>query len=376
MVPAGRAVIADGAALTADEPSQVKVCGMVLKPVPLGASGRNERNGDDHIRLPGRLRRHGLAFHRVAKLPLRAARITSGTHTVTVNENTGYVSLTTGGSTWGYLGSGNSYLPTLTAARVSATNVNATLLQVGTGNGAACDASRRGAMRYSAVSSTMEYCNSTAWVSMGPSETIPISFRAHKSAGQTVTAGVETKVTYDQTIHNHGGGFSNSTFTAPVAGVYAFTATVYCRTGTTYCMGSFWNGSGYIGSSFVYTTEGIVNLSTIVFLNAGSTIEVRATNGGGTLFAGGGGSYHFAGSLLGPQGGGSGGGSDNLGNHTATQDLDMGAYNIVGTGTVSMTNVSATHLQLNSPTTIATCDAAMLGTMRRNASTGLLEVCQ
>lgn len=49
MVPAGRASIVVSAAMTADEPSQVKVCGMVAMPVPLRVTGRNERIRDDHV---------------------------------------------------------------------------------------------------------------------------------------------------------------------------------------------------------------------------------------------------------------------------------------------------------------------------------------
>lgn len=60
-------------------------------------------------------------------------RLTSGTHVVVVNESTGSVSLTTGGSTWGYLSAGWSFLNnlftnTVSSSLVSATNVSATLV--------------------------------------------------------------------------------------------------------------------------------------------------------------------------------------------------------------------------------------------------------
>lgn len=57
-------------------------------------------------------------------------RITSGTHTVAVNTSSGYVSLSTGGTDWGYLSSANSYLSTLVAGRVSSTNVSASVVAV------------------------------------------------------------------------------------------------------------------------------------------------------------------------------------------------------------------------------------------------------
>ncbi len=72
-------------------------------------------------------------------------RITSGTLAVTANSATSIISLSTAGTTWGYLGSGASYLPTLTAGRVSATNISASVLTVNgvniTGAGAASLAS-------------------------------------------------------------------------------------------------------------------------------------------------------------------------------------------------------------------------------------------
>ncbi|HEX2859443.1 MAG TPA: hypothetical protein VHP58_04530, partial [Alphaproteobacteria bacterium] len=49
-------------------------------------------------------------------------RITSGTTNAIANSATTYISLTTGATTWGYLSSGTSYIPTLTAALVSTTS--------------------------------------------------------------------------------------------------------------------------------------------------------------------------------------------------------------------------------------------------------------
>ena len=98
-------------------------------------------------------------------------RISSGTLAMIANSNTSVVSLSTAGTTWGYLANASSYLPQLTSPHISATNISGSLIQVGGGNGASCDTARRGALRYSTTSSTVEYCNSTAWVSMGSSST-------------------------------------------------------------------------------------------------------------------------------------------------------------------------------------------------------------
>jgi len=50
-----------------------------------------------------------------------ADRLVSGTLSVTANSDTSIVSLSTAGTTWGYLGSAASYLPQLNAAGISAT---------------------------------------------------------------------------------------------------------------------------------------------------------------------------------------------------------------------------------------------------------------
>jgi hypothetical protein len=69
----------------------------------------------------------------LTNLNVHGDRIVSDTHAAIVNQNTGYVSLTTGGGTWGYLSAGWSYLATLftntvSSSLVSATNVSATYI--------------------------------------------------------------------------------------------------------------------------------------------------------------------------------------------------------------------------------------------------------
>ncbi|EAQ33465.1 hypothetical protein NB311A_09796 [Nitrobacter sp. Nb-311A] len=53
-------------------------------------------------------------------------RIVSGTLSMLAISSTGYISLTTAGTNWGYFNSGLSYLPTLQAALVSSTNISVT----------------------------------------------------------------------------------------------------------------------------------------------------------------------------------------------------------------------------------------------------------
>jgi hypothetical protein len=57
----------------------------------------------------------------LTNLSVSGDRITSGTLSMVAVSNTGYVSLTTGGTTWGYLSSGASFLPSLSTSFISAT---------------------------------------------------------------------------------------------------------------------------------------------------------------------------------------------------------------------------------------------------------------
>ena len=109
-------------------------------------------------------------------------RIVSGTTEMLVNEATNYVSLSTGGSTWGYFGSAASYLPQLSTVRISTTNISATtahiagLLGVGTNapsttmdvSGTArfrtaaadndCTVDQDGALRYNSTTGRLQLC--------------------------------------------------------------------------------------------------------------------------------------------------------------------------------------------------------------------------
>ena len=93
-------------------------------------------------------------------------RLTSGTLSVVANSATSIISLSTGGTTWGYLGSAASYLPAISAARVSATNVSGTYLQLSSPTTAlACGSGLAGTMRY--TSGTMQVCNGSSWSNIG-----------------------------------------------------------------------------------------------------------------------------------------------------------------------------------------------------------------
>lgn len=93
-------------------------------------------------------------------------RITSGTLAVTANSATSIISLSTGDTTWGYFGSGASYLPTIAAGRVSATNISSTYVQLSSATTVlACNAGATGTMRY--TSGTMQVCDGSNWGNIG-----------------------------------------------------------------------------------------------------------------------------------------------------------------------------------------------------------------
>ena len=78
------------------------------------------------------------------------------------------VSLTTGGTTWGYLGSAGSYLPSLTSSKVSATTISTTAVQVVSATAPlTCDSGKAGTLRYNSTNTALELCTGTGWQMMG-----------------------------------------------------------------------------------------------------------------------------------------------------------------------------------------------------------------
>lgn len=78
------------------------------------------------------------------------------------------VSLTTGGTTWGYFGSAGSYLPNLTSSKVSATSISTTAVQVVSATAPlTCDSGKAGTLRYNSTNTALELCTGTGWQMMG-----------------------------------------------------------------------------------------------------------------------------------------------------------------------------------------------------------------
>jgi hypothetical protein len=78
------------------------------------------------------------------------------------------VSLTTTGTTWGYLGSTQSYLPNLTAAQVSSTAISTTAVQIASSTTVtACTSTNAGTLRYNSSNTALELCTGSGWQIMG-----------------------------------------------------------------------------------------------------------------------------------------------------------------------------------------------------------------
>ena len=93
-------------------------------------------------------------------------RITSGTLAMIANSETSVVSLSTAGTTWGYLSNVMSYLPRINAERVSSSLVSSTYVQLSSATDVlSCTAARAGTLRY--VSGSLQLCDSNAWKGLG-----------------------------------------------------------------------------------------------------------------------------------------------------------------------------------------------------------------
>lgn len=187
--------------------------------------------------------------------------------------NIGSLSATT--ATLNSLGAGNVNV----SGYVSANNLSAALIQVGPGNGVACDSNHKGSMRYSTPSSTMEYCNGNSWYSMGPSATQPVSFLVNRG-GSSLPLPVNnaTKISWTNKVYDTNNNFNNDRFTPTVSGKYIFILNAYCNGATVCYAGIYKNGvkaaeSG--GGTFASGEQVYPNTTTILDMN-GSTDYVEA----------------------------------------------------------------------------------------------------
>lgn len=192
------------------------------------------------------------------------------------------------------------------------------------GSSLTCSSAIKGAMRYSNTSSTLEYCNSTAWTSLGPSDTTPVAFSVHKNGtNQTVTANTNTLLTWSTEEFDTNNNFASNRFTPTVKGKYLVTVSVYCiNAGASGCQAMLYkNGAAYKVGIINTTGSHIDQVTAIVDMN-GTTdyLEGWAVNYVGTSIGGGATNTYFQGVILGSQGGsGGGGGSSDLAGLTDVQ---------------------------------------------------------
>ncbi len=110
-------------------------------------------------------------------------RLTSGTLAVTANGATAMVSLSTGGTTWGYLGSTQSYVPNLSSLMVSSTNISVTALTV---NGVAITGS--GSSDRITSGTTAVVANTTGNVTVSGAVVVSGSLQAANNTGGACTS--------------------------------------------------------------------------------------------------------------------------------------------------------------------------------------------
>jgi len=93
-------------------------------------------------------------------------RITSGTLAMIGNSESSVVSLSTAGTTWGYLGNGLSFLPRLMVGDVSVSQISTTYIQMSSATVVlSCDGGLVGTMRY--TSGTVQVCDGLSWSNVG-----------------------------------------------------------------------------------------------------------------------------------------------------------------------------------------------------------------
>ncbi|MFZ2620768.1 MAG: hypothetical protein WAX89_07850, partial [Alphaproteobacteria bacterium] len=136
-------------------------------------------------------------------------------------------------------------------ANVSVTN----LIQL-SNSAQSCSTGVSGTLRYSPTSSTVEYCNSTAWVSMGPSDTTPVSFYVHKNGTDQTGLSGWTKLTFSTEDYDTNNNFASNRFTATVPGKYLLRASSYCSGGGTQCEIGIYKNGVRVAGGFSYQAYG------------------------------------------------------------------------------------------------------------------------
>ncbi|WP_414463365.1 C1q-like domain-containing protein [Hyphomicrobium sp. DY-1] len=281
--------------------------------------------------------------------------------------------------------------------QASLTTVSTTLLQLISNTTTACTTGLAGAQRFNSVSNTIDYCTGTAWMSMGPSSSQPVSFLATMSANQTVTTNTTTKVAFNTKRFDTNNNFdtTNYRFTPTIPGKYLFIGAAFCSDATTSCYVMIYKDGVVTAQTNVGVSAGATPKSmAIVDMNGASDyVEVYASNNGGTTISNQPYVSYFSGVLLSPQGSGganpAGSTNDIQFNSGGLLAADTGNFTyasstlhapsiltggLTATGQASLTTVSSTLVQLMSNTTTA-CTAGLAGGQRYNTTNQVIEFC-
>tara|TARA_R100000773_G_C4218478_1_gene116941 strand:+ start:1623 stop:2111 length:489 start_codon:yes stop_codon:yes gene_type:complete len=130
-----------------------------------------------------------------------------------------------------------------------------------------------------------------------------IAFTAYANNNNSVSVSVGSKVPYDAVALNKGNAYNVSTyvFTAPVAGVYWFSYSVWNGSATTGRTGIYVNGTPYGRSDYPIGTRNHSNLyqndsaSSAIELAVNDTVDIRPYAAGIDVF----GTNYFSGYLIG-----------------------------------------------------------------------------
>ncbi|MEW9597757.1 exosporium leader peptide-containing protein [Bacillus toyonensis] len=117
----------------------------------------------------------------------------------------------------------------------------------------------------------------------GPTGPAPnINFRAEKIVNEAYTALTGVKISYQDVIFNNGGGYSSVTnnFTAPISGIYLFTASVYFSSSEQSINMTMQINKNAMPvavntETFNPPPTAVINLTTIIDLIAGQVVDVR-----------------------------------------------------------------------------------------------------
>jgi len=283
--------------------------------------------------------------------PTGRVHMTSG---LTVNS----VSLTTTGTTWGYLGSNASYIPNLNTNNISLSTINGV---------------------------------SVSALGGGASPTDVPAFRVHKNGtDQSVTAATYTNLTWSTKEFDTKNNFTlaDGRFTPTNAGYYYFHVTIGClnlNSSNLACVSRLRKNGTTLAQQVIRgpdtNRDANANTMAITYMN-GTTdyVESQGYSEASTAVITGSSAYtYFEGSLL-ASGNGlvSGTVATTL---SALTDVALSSpasgqiltYN--GTSWVNGSRISATTLQIISDTTPQTCDNSRAGTLRYNSPTTALELC-